>query len=129
MTVTAQDIPDSLTAHIDRWVELFNTAEASALDELYEPDAVLVPAPGQPITGPRRSAALAHLRGFGVPLRARLRHAYVTGDIALLIVDWSLSGTGKDDHPIHLSGTATDVVRRQADGRWRYVVDNPMGTA
>jgi hypothetical protein len=28
-----------------------------------------------------------------------------------------------------MSGTAADVVRRHRDGSWRYLVDNPYGTA
>jgi ketosteroid isomerase-like protein len=54
---------------------------------------------------------------------------YVAGDIALLIVDWSMRGTARDGSAVDMGGTATDVVRRGADGRWRYVIDNPHGTA
>jgi ketosteroid isomerase-like protein len=52
------------------------------------------------------------------------RHVYVAGDVALLIVDWSMKSASLD-----LSGTATDVARRGADGVWRYAIDNPFGTA
>ncbi|WP_217697517.1 YybH family protein [Nocardia donostiensis] len=127
-SMSGADIHSALATHIERWVDLFNNADTAALNELYEPEAVLVPAPGTPMTGPNRAAALDHLRSFGVPLRARLRHAYQAGDIALLIVDWSISGTSPDGHTIDLTGTATDIVRRQADGSWRYVIDNPAGT-
>jgi hypothetical protein len=30
---------------------------------------------------------------------------------------------------IEQSGTATDVVQRGQDGLWRYLIDNPFGTA
>jgi ketosteroid isomerase-like protein len=107
----------------------FNAGDAGTLDRAYEAGGVLVPRPGFPVTGPERSAANAHLLGFGVPMNARLRHIYVTGDIALLIVDWSLRGTGHDGTAVDLHGTATDVTRRGGDGVWRYVIDNPSGTA
>ncbi len=32
-------------------------------------------------------------------------------------------------HGRDLSGTAADVVRRDQDGHWQYVIDNPFGTA
>lgn len=48
---------------------------------------------------------------------------------ALLIVDWSIEGTGSDGNGVDFEGTAADVARRGADGRWRYVIDNPFGTA
>ncbi len=40
-----------------------------------------------------------------------------------------MRGTARDGSRVDLSGTATDVVRRGTDGRWRYVIDNPHGTA
>ena len=38
-----------------------------------------------------------------------------------------IRGTGADGRSVDLSGTGTDVVRRDADGLWRYAVDNPFG--
>ncbi|TDE22929.1 DUF4440 domain-containing protein, partial [Nonomuraea mesophila] len=112
-----------------RFVAAMNDGHPAALGHVYEDDAVLVPVPGHPVTGAGLLAANEHLRSFGLPIEARPRHMYVAGDIALLIVDWSMRGTAKDGSEIDLSGTATDVVRRGPDGRWRYVIDNPHGTA
>ncbi|MFI6511223.1 YybH family protein [Streptosporangium sp. NPDC050855] len=110
------------------YVDAFNSGNAERLDGLYEDASVLVPSPGHPATGAERAAADRHLLGFGLPIDARLRHAYVAGDVALLVVDWSLRGTGADGHEVHLGGTAADVARRGADGLWRYAVNNPFGT-
>jgi len=113
---------------IGSYVAAFGRADAEAIDRLYEPDAVVVPSPDSPLTGAARAAAHRHLLGFGVPMTATARRAYVAGDTALLIVDWALRGSGPRG-PVDLSGTATDVLRRGADGHWRYVIDNPFGTA
>ena len=112
----------------------FNDGDAALLEHAYEPQGVLIPRPGFPVTGPQRSAANAYLLDMGLPMDARLRHVYVAGNIALLIVDWSRrgtasDGTASDGTAVDLHGTATDVVRRGADGAWRYVIDNPFGTA
>ncbi|MEU6786258.1 nuclear transport factor 2 family protein [Nonomuraea angiospora] len=112
-----------------RFVAAMNSGDPQALDHVYEDDAVLVPVPGHPVTGPGRLAANRHLQSFGLPIEARPKHVYVSGDIALLIVDWSMRGTAPDGTEIDMSGTATDVVRRGPDGQWRYVIDNPHGTA
>jgi ketosteroid isomerase-like protein len=56
-----------------------------------------------------------------------LRRALQNGDVALLVSDWTLTGTGADGNPTTLGGTTADVVRRQADGTWRYAIDNPLG--
>jgi ketosteroid isomerase-like protein len=113
-----------MTIHdqIETFVAAFNRGDAAALDGIYDEQGVLVPAPGRPMTGDQRRAATAHLLSFGKPMRAKARHSYEAGDIALIIVDWSIDDLG-------MTGTATDVLRRDTDGRWRYLVDNPFGTA
>ncbi|WP_457027959.1 YybH family protein [Kitasatospora sp. P5_F3] len=58
-----------------------------------------------------------------------VRHTYTADEIALLVVDWTITGTGPDGSPVDLTGTATDVARRGPDGYWRYLIDNPFGTA
>jgi ketosteroid isomerase-like protein len=122
-------LADDPTDHVGAYCATFATRSGELLDHHYEAGAVLVPRPGHPVTGAQRVAAHNHLLGFGVPINARTRHLYVADDIALLIVDWTIRGTGTDGRPVDLGGTAADVARRGSDGRWRYVIDNPFGTA
>ncbi|MGI8722918.1 MAG: YybH family protein [Geodermatophilaceae bacterium] len=89
----------------------------------------LYPNPDKPMTGLDRAVANARFQGLGLPIDVRPRHVYVADDIALLIVDWTIDGTGPDGTPVHLQGTATDVARRGPQGTWRYIIDNPFGTA
>ena len=49
-------------------------------------------------------------------------------DLALVVGVWSFSGTGPDGEPVTLAGHNADVLRRQSDGSWRFVIDNPWGT-
>lgn len=122
--------PTDLRAHLTAYTAAFASGSGALLDEFYEPDALVVPQPGTPRGGGgERRAALEHLLGFGVPMRAQVRHLYTTGDIALSVVDWSMRGTSRRGSPLDLRGVATDVLRRGPDGRWRYVIDNPFGTA
>jgi len=120
----AEDPADQVAAY----GATFATGSGELLDRHYEAGAVLVPRPGHPVTGARqRIDAHNHLLGFGLPIDAHARRVYVADDIALLVVDWTVSGTSRQGHPVDLRGTATDVARRGADGRWRYVIDNPFG--
>ncbi|WP_406258746.1 YybH family protein [Streptomyces nigra] len=110
------------------FAERFNSGDAAALSQVYEEAAVLVPQPGTPVTGPDLHAANGRLQELGLPIVVSLRHVYSSGDVALLIVDWVIDGTGPEGQAVHVEGTATDVARRGPDGRWRYVIDNPFGT-
>jgi len=124
----AEPSHQSLSVLVDAYVAAFANGDIDALERLYEQSAVLVPVPGTPVTGAARIGASEHLMGLGVPMRAELRRAYQVGDLALLLVDWSMQGTAEDGSAVDLSGSAADVARRGADGQWRYVVDNPFGT-
>ncbi|MEV7614151.1 DUF4440 domain-containing protein [Streptomyces sp. NPDC089799] len=110
------------------FAELFATGDTRLLDLAYEPGAVFVPRPGSQVSGPELTASNARFLALGLPITVRPRHTYVAGDIALLIVDWEIAGTGPDGEQVRKAGTATDVARRGADGHWRYVIDNPFGT-
>ena len=50
------------------------------------------------------------------------------GGLAFVAGVWTFTGTGPDGKPVTLTGRNGDVLRRQADGSWRFVIDNPWGT-
>lgn len=51
----------------------------------------------------------------------------VTGDIALHIAPWQMSGRTPDGETISQEGLSVAVLRRQINGDWRLVIDNPHG--
>ena len=111
-------------------LERFNSGKVSAMLAHYEPGAVFVARDGRSVTDPTEIAAeLERDMSLGLPLQAKARHVFVAGNIAQLVVDWSIEGTGPDGEHVHLEGSASDVVRRGADGRWRYLIDNGLGTS
>jgi ketosteroid isomerase-like protein len=111
-------------------LEGFNSGEVGAMMTLYEPEAVLIAKDGRTVAGHAGIAAeLERDLRLGLPLQAKARHVFVAGDIAEIVLDWSIEGTGPDGRPVHLGGSASDVLRRGADGFWRYLIDNNQGTA
>jgi uncharacterized protein (TIGR02246 family) len=108
----------------------FSSGDVSKMMALYEPDAVLITKDGRTIAGHAGIAAeLERDLSLGLPLQVKARHVFVSGDLAELVMDWSIDGTAPDGAHVHLGGSASDVVRRGADGVWRYVIDNNQGTA
>ena len=54
---------------------------------------------------------------------------FQTDDVALLFSSWTLTGKDPEDgSPRVTSGQTSDVIRKQADGSWLFVIDNPEGS-
>jgi uncharacterized protein (TIGR02246 family) len=115
--------PENMNA---AFAEALNSGDIEKLVGLYEPDAILAPAPGQRAVG--REAIRAALEGL-LALRGRMesRNNYCmrSGDIALLQGEWVLRFTGPDHQPVEQRSRTAEVVRKQPDGSWLYVVDHP----
>jgi ketosteroid isomerase-like protein len=110
------------------WAERFNAGDVDGMLALAEPGSGFAPQPGLVVTGDDYAAALAGFVAMGLPISLQLKHSLVVDDIALLIYDWTIQGTTSDGQEINLAGTTADVARRGQHG-WRYVLDNPFGTA
>jgi ketosteroid isomerase-like protein len=119
--------PEGMAAAL---LERFNSGKVGMMMALYEPEAVLIAKDGRAVTGHAGIAAeLERDLSLALPLEAKARHVFVAGDIAEIVLDWSIEGTGPDGKHVHLGGSASDVLRRGADGIWRYLIDNNQGTA
>lgn len=129
--IDTSDVSLSTTAadHPAAFARAFNSGDPLKIELMYEESSTFVSPPGTAHFGQDRISANASFQSLGLPLDVRLRHLYEAGDIALLIVDWSISGTTSEGELVNIRGTATDVARRGDDGFWRYLIDNPFGTA
>ncbi|UJW35139.1 nuclear transport factor 2 family protein [Saccharothrix sp. AJ9571] len=103
------------------FADAFNSGDSDLVEQVYEPGAVFVRRDGTGVTGVERRRANEEFLRLGLPITVRPRRVDVVGDLALLIVDWTVGDS--------ISGTATDVARRGEDGLWRYVIDNPFGAS
>ncbi|OQP45296.1 hypothetical protein A4H97_32685 [Niastella yeongjuensis] len=111
-------------------VDRFNSGDVRNQMALYAPDAVFVANDGRVITDHEEIASIIGRDiKLGLPLKTNVRHVFVGGDTAQIIVDWSIEGKGPDGKEIRLGGSACDIARRGADGFWRYIIDNNQGTA
>lgn len=110
------------------FAEAFNAGDLEALLALYEPGAKLAPQPGQVVEGLAAiREALQHLLALEGKMTIETQYAIEAGDITLLRGRWRLTGSGPNGQPVEMQGNSTEVVRRQADGSWLYVIDHPFG--
>jgi uncharacterized protein (TIGR02246 family) len=117
--------PEGVLAAI---VEGINAGDLESLVPLYETDAAFVPEPGRLAHGePGIRESLSGFIAMNGKLDLHVTRVLEVDDLALVVGTWSFDGTGPDGEPVHLDARNADVLRRQADGSWRFVIDNPWG--
>ena len=110
------------------FADAFNAGKLEALVALYEPEAHLISQQDQVQVG--HDAIRNTLKEF-LALRGKIDmdtlYGFEAGDTALLRSHWSVVGTGPDGKVLEMQGNGVEVLRRQSDGTWRFIIDHPFG--
>lgn len=120
-TATPQQVLEAIVTGI-------NSGDLDSLMALYESDAAFATEPGR--LAPGATGIREALTGFismNGTVDLEVTRVLEVDDLALVVGVWSFDGTGPDGEPVHLEARNADVLRRQADGTWRFVIDNPWG--
>lgn len=116
------DRPESVS---QRLVELLDADDFDGAADLYEQDAIFVDLD----TTVRGTDAIreAHraFREAGLTLRLNDSVVFEADDLAL--VHWSWTVVGGDGSGV--DGSSAEVLRRQSDGTWKFLIDNSDGPA
>jgi uncharacterized protein (TIGR02246 family) len=122
----SRETPEAVLQSI---VDGINAGDLDSLMTLYEPGAAFATQPGKLTHGlPGIREALSTFVAAKGRLDLKVTRVLEAGDLALVAGVWSFVGTGPDSQPLRLGGKSADVLRRQQDGTWRFVIDNPWGT-
>jgi ketosteroid isomerase-like protein len=105
-----------------------NSGDLDSLLPLYESEAAFATQPGSLAHGaPGIRQALAGFISMNGTLDLEVTRVLEVDDLALVVGVWSFDGTGPEGEPLRLAAKNADVLRRQSDGTWRFVIDNPWG--
>lgn len=108
----------------------FQKGDIAGVLRTYEPGAVVVGEPGKPLQG---EAALREMFASFVAIQPKFTYfghdVVQAGDVALHIAPWQMSGVDPAGKPVQAHGLSVAVLRRQPDGRWLMVIDQPYGDA
>ena len=94
----------------------------------YEDNAIVMFEPQKPVTG-KDNLRIAFTQFVTMnPIFTFSGHeVYVSGDIATHIAPWKMTGQMSDGTKIEQDGLSIAVLRKQADGNWLMIQDNPNG--
>jgi ketosteroid isomerase-like protein len=121
-TATPEQVLESIVTGI-------NSGSLESLLPLYEGEAAFASEPGSLAHGaPGISEALTGFISMKGKLDLDVTRVLEVDDLALVTGVWTFNGTGPDGEPVRLAAKNADVLRRQSDGTWRFVIDNPWGT-
>jgi ketosteroid isomerase-like protein len=121
-TATPEQVLESIVTGI-------NSGNLDSLLPLYESEAAFASQPGSLAHGePGISEALTGFISMKGRLDLDVTRVLEVDDPALVTGVWTFDGTGPDGEPVRLAARNADVLRRQSDGTWRFVIDNPWGT-
>lgn len=106
----------------------FNSGSIELLLALYEPDSILMDLTSQRVQGMdgirTTLAGLLQLQGRMVSTNI---YCLPFENIALLRAHFILHTVGEDGTPSQIEGHTSEIVRKQPDNRWLYIVDHPFG--
>ena len=106
-----------------------NSGDLESLMPLHETEAGFAGEPGVLAhRAPGIGEALSGFISMNGTLNIDVTRVLEADDLALVIGVWSFDGTAPDGEPVQLAARNADVLRRQGDGTWRFVIDNPWGT-
>jgi len=108
----------------DGLADCYNEGDLEGILDFYEPDAVFVPGVGEKVTG--RDGLRTAYQGYldlGGKIAFEVRGAVQNGDIALTNNEHTIRGIDSEGNPFTITGRAHEVLRRQPDGRWLFIID------
>lgn len=111
------------------FAEAFNSGDINALLSLYEPNSILInPAGGLDQGIGRFRGTLEDLLQLQGRMTSRNIYCIPFENIALLRAHFILHTQDGNGNPAQVEGHTSEVIRRQTDGSWRYIVDHPSGS-
>ena len=113
----AEDVHSALAA-------AFNTGDINTVLQVYDADGVIVAEPGKPVAGKEKfEPAVKAILAIKGRMEIKTIYCLQTGDIAVGRSEWSIT----DGTETKVSAKGVEVMKRQADGVWRVIIDHAFG--
>ncbi|WP_264791692.1 YybH family protein [Aureispira anguillae] len=113
---------------IEKMVSAFQNKDIDGVLATYEEDAIVMFEPQKPVQG--KKALRTFFTQF-VQMNPRYtfsgHEVYISGNLATHISPWKMVGQMPDGTKIEQNGLSIAILRKQPDGNWLMIQDNPHG--
>ncbi|MDX2173863.1 MAG: DUF4440 domain-containing protein [Bacteroidota bacterium] len=113
---------------IENMVTAFQNKDIEGVLATYEDNAIVMFEPQKPVQGKETlRAVFTQFVTMNPQYTFSSHEVYISGDIATHIAPWKMVGQMPDGSKIEQSGLSVAVLRKQANGSWLMIQDNPHG--
>jgi uncharacterized protein (TIGR02246 family) len=102
----------------------FNTGDVATVMSMYDVNGIIVPEPGKPVSGKEKfEEAVKAILSIKGKMEIKTVYCLQTGNIAVGRSEWNIT----DGNEVKVSAKGIEVMKQQADGSWKIVVDHAFG--
>ena len=102
----------------------FNTGDVATVMNMYDVSGIIVPEPGKPVSGKEKfEEAIKAILSIKGKMEIKTVYCLQTGNIAVGRSEWNIT----DGKEVKVSAKGIEVMKQQADGTWKIVVDHAFG--
>ncbi len=113
---------------IKQMTSSFQAGDIDAVMDTYEDRQSIAFEPGNPVSDAQAARqAFEQFHAMSPAFTYQGHEVIVEGDIAIHIAPWRMTANGPDGTEMSGGGLSVAVLRRQEDGAWKMVIDNPYG--
>ena len=102
----------------------FNTGDVNTVLNMYDVTGIIVPEPGKPVSGKAEfKQAIEAILSIKGKMEIKTVYCLQTGNIAVGRSEWNIT----DGNEVKVSAKGIEVMKQQADGTWKIVIDHAFG--
>jgi uncharacterized protein (TIGR02246 family) len=112
-----EDVHETLAA-------AFNTGDVATVLSMYDVAGVMVLEPGKPVSGKEKwEEAIRGILSIKGKMKIKTVYCLQAGDVAVGRSEWSIT----DGEEVKVSAKGIELMKQQADGTWKIVIDHAFG--
>jgi uncharacterized protein (TIGR02246 family) len=107
-----------------RLADAFNTGNVATVMNMYDVSGIIVPEPGKPVAGKEKfEEAIKAILSIKGKMEIKTVYCLQTGNIAVGRSEWNIT----DGNEVKVSAKGIEVMKQQADGTWKIIIDHAFG--